>query len=824
MFFYIENAKSQDVKLLEKPWEFDTSAFPFDLPPAKYKTWWRSAGSAGCLLTLAATDYADGAYGTRIDKNNPARVLYGLKADYDNSVVDETYIARLRQALPSGCGHAPQWASISQGGHLHLFWLFEEPVRLLNPKHAEAFIHTAMERVKAKLFGVLLSDYDAKASEAPAQVFDVGKSWHPIDPEGRISSDVLRSWDYDAAMSTITARLRDKEHASKELPFEIVDELIRRHYPSANLPPLRPGLRCHRFWDPLADNPTAATPMPDGFLVFTPHDGGFRTWAQLFGADEVDRALGGSKAMILEDFFCLPRRSSTIFYQRMTGSDGSDVYRPIDRSDLIKYLRRSGFSAKARAGEAISEVEQAIITIREQNIVSSAAPFLFFRSGRIFGRELGLPDFVLNTSTVIPVAPASDPGVFSAGADFSGTDARLLFPKIYNFLATLFCRDREEYDAWKASGGPYSASFANKPLCTFLSWLAHFYRNAHRRTPSVGQAMYLVGPPGCGKSLLAMQLIPALMGGSAASGAQYFLDGGTFTREIAEAPVIVLDDAGSIDYSSRVQATQKIKSFVASGTLKYEAKGADAVTLPYRGRLICTSNDTERDLTVLPTIDDTTRDKFTFLGVGRANLTEAEKDELFGGGRGVLAEDFRQELPYFARFLLAWKTPEDLQDVRWGVAGYQDPAILRESGGSESSQWAELLVNYMLYTVIPVDAKRAAPAYGENSTPEELSQLARHVREMVDLGRLQPLRLTSQRLHAKLASLYPSRVRSMRGTVGSLQYMLTNCISREPYRSNIQVQTGPVARTWRISYCLLFGIFGEHFEHPGFFYDPPETE
>lgn len=818
-FFYIKNAQEQNVYIMDKPWEHDTSAYPFHLAPAKYKAWWKNKDTDGCLLSLNSTGRPDEAYGTRIDKSNPPRVIYGLSADYDQSVITQEYIDRLKGYLPTGCEHPPQWASISQGDHLHLFWLFESPVNVVNQKHADKFVQIALNAVKAKLFGVNLNDYDAKASEKVTQYIDIGKSWHPLASDALVPKELTSAWSLEAAEQTIVSRLNSKD-GSQELPFETVDELIRKHYPHANLPPLRQGMRCKRFWDPDADNPTAATPMPDGFLVFTPHDGGFISWAKLFGQAEVDRAVGGSKATILEDFFFLPRKSAAVYYQRIFDPDsGAERYKPVDKDILKIYLKAAGFSNKPRAGERISEVDKAMITIRETNMVECAAPYLYYRPGRIFDRELDQDGSVLNISTIKTVRPDMTPDLYDGGVYFENPQTYANFPFLYRLLVSLFCETKEEYEEWDKSGQTYKGS-QNKQLNVFISWLAHFYRNAFHQTPSGGQAMYLVGPSGCGKTFMASHIIPALMGGRAASGEQYFLYGGTFTKEISSCPVIVLDDViPASEYAARVSATQKIKSFVASATLKFEAKGQDAVTVPFRGRLICTSNNTERDMTVLPTIDATTADKFTILSVGKCNFKPEEKTFLHGASREGTMRQVLAELPAFARFLLEWQTPDSVADPRWGVIGYQDPSIVREATSSNTVGVAlDALCNYLLSQVIPVDVKQGV-SY-DLTTREGRANVARHLFAELSSGRINPIRISTARLFARLQATYPAYARELRSS-GSLHYALTQLASSDVLAPFIRLNSGTTCRTWRISHKVLFAVFGNQFESEDFCYEPP---
>lgn len=817
-FFYIRNAKDQNVSILEEPWKFDTSEFPFDRPPKYYKEWWKRSTTNGCLLSLTACDYVNGAYGTRVDlKENPPRVLYGLCADYDHSEIDETYFNRLRHGLPRGCEFAPQWGSISQGNHLHLFWFFESPVYLPDLSFAKAFKRFALDKVRASAFGVTLADYDSKASENLTQYLDIGKKWVPLDAKGCISTNVLRSWSQEVAFRTLGSRLL----YNKKLPLERVDELIRKYYPEANLPALKVGFRCRRFWDPDADNDSAACVMEDGFLVFTPHDNGFRSWSSLFGDKEVAEAEGDSKCRILDSFAFVANKHAN-FYHRFSDEEGQERYEPIDREFVKMILREAGFCGqRSSKGSGNSEVEKAMLTIINTRRVAGAGPYLFFRPG-IIRDDVMFPDGgFLNTSTLTPYSPDPDANLFSGpeGAVWENPEVYAAFPFLYRFLTFLFCESRKEFDKWDRSGKAYPGS-GNKQLMVFLSWLSHFYKNSYKQSPSVGQALYLVGPPGCGKSFLSAHIIPALMGGQAASGEQYFLQGGVFTKEIAERPVITLDDVmPPNEYNARDLATQRIKSFVASGSLKYEPKGMDACTIPYRGRLICSSNTTPRDLSILPSLDAGNRDKFIMLRIGNYNLQQGEVCFLNRASRQETFAMVRSELAAFARFLLTFEIPDDIKDNRYGVIGFQEESLSAASmERGVSGAIMTCLTNWMTSLALATPVRDTPTAGANESVEARHKRYAAAIRHSIDIGALPPLRVTATSLFRSLSIYDPVIMRNL--GPNSVQYALTQVSSHEAYSKHVTLTQTPAGKSiWTLDYNFLFTTFGDDYE----FYDETDN-
>lgn len=820
-FFYIKNACEQNVYLLDEPWRFDTSKFPYDLTPQKYKAWWKQRDTKGCLLSLCATDYHTGAYGTRVDsKDNPPKVIYGLAADYDGSVLWESGINAVLSKTRMGKPFMPQWAVVSQSGKMHLYWLFEQPVRCLSLAHAKAFLAHALKAVKAKDFGATSSDYDATASESPTQYFDIGRKWIPVAPADRIPIGNTIHWAVVTAEETVVSRLR-RDNGTHELPFDVVNSLIAEHYPHANIGEVKLGTRCRRFWDDSADNPNAAVAVSDGFVVFTPHDHGFKSWDDLFGRHVVEAAIGATRDRMLDDFVVVPRRTNAVYYRKVMDATG-ERYSPVEMSTLKLLLRSAGYNPKARKGEALSELERAILYINEARAAVAAAPYLYYPQGLMNDRTVDERGSVLNTSTIRTVRPNNTPGLFKDGAFFENPECYNRFPFLYQLLVSLFCTSRSDYVSWRESGKTYNGS-ANAQLNIFISWLAHFYVNAYRNTPSHGQALYLVGPSGCGKTFISSHIIPALMGGRAASGEQFFLSGGTFTKEIAESPVIVLDDViPTSEYVARVSATQRIKSFVASGTLKYEAKGVDATTIPFRGRLICTSNSTERDLSVLPTIDSTTSDKFTILSVGKGLFRPDELTFLSGQSMERTMQIMLAELPYFARFLLEWKVPEGMQDSRWGVVGYQDQDIVRTTVASSptTSIVLEVLSNMIVHKLLPTEVKDGKPGSRlDTFSADDRAQLAQLVRKRIAKGgnytiayRGTPLRLYTQMRQYDAIAMN-------RMTPAAVSFALTSLSASKDYERFFRTRSKSSRVTWLVDYRFLFVYNGEHFEDLA--YAPP---
>jgi hypothetical protein len=77
---------------------------------------------------------------------------------------------------------------------------------------------------------------------------------------------------------------------------------------------------------------------------------------------------------------------------------------------------------------------------------------------------------------------------------------------------------------------------------SFFAWLARSYRGAHDLRPLVGQAVFLAGPGGNGKSLLCTRVVAPLMGGRMANPYNYLMKFTQFNNELFETGLLAIND------------------------------------------------------------------------------------------------------------------------------------------------------------------------------------------------------------------------------------------------------------------------------------------
>ena len=234
-FFSLPNLATDEVEVLDAPWNVKVDESVLNLSTTDYKRRWRDPTTHHWLLLLV-----EGRDPTRcVSTSNPAAVLHGFAADYD-SPIGADQMKAFAEKPPSR--YRPTWWSLSHGGKLHLFWLLDRPVSVINNTHAAALMSFMAAKMKVALWG---AGYD-KSSEKPTQVIDIGREWHPFDESARLPADEVVLWD---------SKLFEKECARMtgervDVPFETaVEEIRHREWPHALPKDIRLGTRCVRFWD-----------------------------------------------------------------------------------------------------------------------------------------------------------------------------------------------------------------------------------------------------------------------------------------------------------------------------------------------------------------------------------------------------------------------------------------------------------------------------------------------------------------------------------------------------------------------------------------------
>lgn len=208
----------------------------------------------------------------------------------------------------------------------------------------------------------------------------------------------------------------------------------------------------------------------------------------------------------------------------------------------------------------------------------------------------------------------------------------------------------------------------------FVAWLKWWREAMTTRLHRPRQFLGLYGPVGCGKSATQGQ-ITQLCGGRMADGGM-FLSGDTdFNAEMWNSDHIILSDATLSERrpGMRRQLRDKIKEMIANPNFVYHPKGKTLRTLPHRWGVTMSANNDEASATIIPEVDESTADKFTYL----RGYSPTEPFPAAGTPAGdVFWGAIQAALPAFAKYVDEFTIPADVADPRWGFKAWRHPEIM----------------------------------------------------------------------------------------------------------------------------------------------------
>jgi hypothetical protein len=488
---------------------------------------------------------------------------------------------------------------------------------------------------KAIKMDKLFAGFD-KTSLRPNQYFELGEDWMKTGEQ--ITSEVIHACLSKAVSS------KPPESSDTSIPLEVVASEVESRFPNRWFGEFEVGARGPLFWIDDGIDRDGCQVVEDGIVCYSDRAGkGFMSWSDIFGSSFVKDYETKKLANLLDEYWF----NGKTFFKLLYGNAVS-----IPKDQLLLELRQAGFSVRVRRGRAISEVEEALLTVSNNNRIDEIAPVVFSKE-RIVSYNASR---ILNCSNLVPVDPDSD-----------GDPSK--WPFLHQWFSQLFVD-----------------SSKNPALDYFYSWMQRFYTAVLDRVPLQGQALLLVGPTGRGKSLLSNKIISGLVGGF--SDASDYLSGQTkFNKDLGRVASWVIDDTTSAaSFQDQRRATELLKRAVANPRVEYMAKYADAMSIPWTGRVILSLNMDANSLSVIPSLDTSNRDKLMALLI-------SDKSTNSFPANAQLEATIEQELPHFGKFLLDWKVPQAVEDVgRFGVKSYIDPTIADAAyDNSSRSSIAELV-------------------------------------------------------------------------------------------------------------------------------------
>jgi hypothetical protein len=361
---------------------------------------------------------------------------------------------------------------------------------------------------------------------------------------------------------------------------------------------------------------------------------GFVPWSKIFGSKFVDQYTVERLGDIVDGIWY---DGASYWYESADGKWESRSEREMSRWLKVE----KGLSGEKEKNATFSEVDHALYTIDQHKRVIGAAPFVYLSAGMIefMGKR------VLNTARVKPLPPAPPVDDWAHG-----------FPWIASFLEKFFsCEDQ---------------------LMHFLSWLKRFYVSALEGTPKQGQALFIAGEPGQGKTLLSNRIISGLVGGHQ-DAARFLLGASSFNKELFHHGLWTVDDATPGDNAAdHKKFSSLLKKVTANTTFEYHAKFQDSVMVEWTGRVIITGNLDAESLRILPDLDTSILDKIMLFKAATIDKKFPDRHEL--------QSTINRELPYLGAWLTEYQIAEEYsgETQRYGVKSYHHPELRHAAGES----------------------------------------------------------------------------------------------------------------------------------------------
>jgi hypothetical protein len=653
MFFTIKNHICTATSKLEKPWEHTFRYPELVLTKEQWRAWSRDPSTEHCYISCC-----EGMAGSiRVGEDNVVHQSHGLLVDYD-TVWTPDQLPKLISNKKAE--YAPQYVCTTFSEHARTYYRFEKPVMFIGEKHYKAFAKILTKKLKLDKLSSL-AGFEPEALLDPAKYYDIGRTWYPVEPNSCIPSANLNLWAYEASKGLTLA---PKEY---EVPLEAVEEEVRRRWPGRWSGEFKEGARGLRFWDPSADNESAAIVTTEGMICFTGCQP-FVSWREILGSAFVEKFEANKMKPILESTWYDGQR----FWTQDESKGG--LWMSASKDDFDQRLRCMKFDPVRAKGKTCSEVDEVEFAIKEQRRVDAAVPFIYRPSGRMqYNNKVFLNTSRIKCLEPIPEALRKPDPTFEDLKEHCG---RLLYPYLCNFFDPI---DN------------------NIQLWHFLAWLKYFYVNAYKQTPKHGHSLVFAGDGSTGKTFMLQAILSPLMGGRAK--ADEFLSGRSkWTDGLAESPLLGVDDsegAGS-DYRDQVAMTQRLKALVANGELMHAVKFGTEQSIEWLGRVIICCNLEEHSIARnIPDLTLSAQNKVMLFKTVSSNQKfqgfYSSQDE----NRAVLAE----ELPHFGAWLHEWTPPKCTKETgehRFGVNAYHHPELLQKAarGNYDSIVW-EVILNML---------------------------------------------------------------------------------------------------------------------------------
>lgn len=526
----------------------------------------------------------------------------------------------------SKTNYPPNYVCFTNSNGVRAVWLLKAPLPVTTATAKELMKRLSKTLKPASLF----SGFDREAFTDVHKYYEVGRDWQNLHND-TISVEMMSQWLVEATQ---------KNNWSMEgvcIPESDLRDRVNKLYPSKWPGSFEIGARGPRFWDVDADNETAAIVRESGMQCFTGSQS-FVPWHQILG----------SKWVAEYEASQIAGATSKVFFDGTNyWVEGSAGWRCMNRVDAVAYLKvNCNLSSRADAN-GVSPVDNALVSIQDLQAVDQVVRLPATPSGII--HKNGKRELNTLYQPVISAVPG-----------------QLIFI--------------EEY---------LHALFEERPLCHALTWAKYAWETGDRFDMRPGQTLFIVGPPGVGKTLFSTVLMSGLLGGS--MDASSFLTGeSNWNGPLMENALWTVDDVQALtSVGAHRRWNTMLKKFAANRRFTVTEKYRRDVSVSWNGRVIVTMNDDSQSLGMLPDLDVSNSDKVMILRTQNTSLDFTPD----------VADKIRAELPAFADYLKHWNPPEYcIAGGRYYASSYIEKDLLEESTQNATSQTLlEALMSYMDY-------------------------------------------------------------------------------------------------------------------------------
>ena len=219
--------------------------------------------------------------------------------------------------------------------------------------------------------------------------------------------------------------------------------------------------------------------------------------------------------------------------------------------------------------------------------------------------------------------------------------------------------------------------FGEEQFEWYKGWLKTWLDAYYRYQSNVGQVLIAIGETASGKTLLKEIHNHIFDGG--AQPLKYMTGATNFNGELcAKCSWYIDDKLNDLGFRGKKKLKAECKEMAVAGELRFEFKNQTAFTASPCSRLLICCNYTEDSVSVIPDIDESTRNKISILNCSRKQMpmparTAKERDAFMG--------QLKSEMPKFIHYLLnehvITDDLSDLEEERMGVRGYHNEEAMR---------------------------------------------------------------------------------------------------------------------------------------------------